>query len=69
MSTSNTKKKKLVTSVAKVGVIIMSRDVLNKIAAPEVVFMVVSAHQMATDAYVQPDGTAIDVNRISTNVA
>ena len=47
----------------------MSRDVLNKIAAPEVVFMVESAHQMATDAYVQPDGTAIDVNRISTNVA
>ena len=69
MSTSNTKKKKLVTNVAKVGVIITSPDVLNKIAAPEVVFMVASVHRMVTDAYVQPDGTAIDVNRISTNVA
>ena len=69
MSTSNTKKKKLVTNVAKVGVIITSPDVLNKIAAPEVVFMVVSAHRMETDVYVQRDGTGIDVNRISTNAA
>ena len=69
MNTSNTKKKKLVTNVAKAGVITTSQVALNKTVEPEVVFMVAYAHRMATDVYVPPDGMAIDVNLISTNAA
>ena len=67
MNTWNTKKKKLAMNVAKVGVIITNQDVLNRIAAPEAVFMVVYAHRMATVAFVLQDGMAIVANQISTN--
>ena len=67
MNTWSTKKKKHATNVAKAGVIIMSQDVLNRIVVPEAVFMVAYAHRMATVAYVQRDGMAIDANRILTN--
>jgi len=67
MNTWNTKKKKLATNVAKVGVIITSQGVRNRIVAQEAASMVVYAHPMVTDAFVLLDGMVIDASRILTN--